>query len=76
MACNTREENARELQHEEEGRTTKEYHVEWHIEVSADSPEEAANLARAIQLAPDNTANHFYVTQEDNGEELEINADI
>lgn len=55
---------------------TKEYLVEWAIEVSARSAEEAANLARRIQLDPENTANQFYVSQEDNGEREEIDADL
>ena len=58
----------------------KEYRVEWDIEVSARTPEEAANLARRIQLDPTNTANHFYVTEidsEGNDSKADgINADL
>lgn len=42
-----------------------EYHVIWHIEVSADSPEEAAQVAKAIQADPGSTATHFEVVDED-----------
>lgn len=54
----------------------KEYLVEWHISIDADSPEEAARQAREIQLDPANTANHFYVYQEDNGECEEVNVPL
>lgn len=74
MGCQTRDEDAREAQQAEARQ--REYFVEWTIEVSADSPEEAANIARAIQLQPDNTANHFYVTADDEDESTEINADL
>lgn len=56
--------------------TYKEYFVEWNITISARSPEEAANIARQIQLDPQNTATHFYVSQEDDGEANGINADM
>lgn len=53
-----------------------EYLVEWKIEIDADSPEDAANRARQIQLNPENTANHFYVTAEDDDESVEVNAEM
>ena len=52
------------------------YLVEWHINIEAESPEQAANLARVIQLDPDNQANHFYVTAEEDDGPVEINADL
>ena len=50
-----------------------EYLVEWKIEIDADSPEEAARLARAIQLDPQNDADHFTV-YDDHDEPIEVNA--
>lgn len=43
----------------------KEYTCEWTVTLSANSPEEAVNMARAIQLDPKNTANHFSVFDDD-----------
>lgn len=40
-----------------------EYLVEWTIELEADSPEEAARLALAIQRDPNSTATVFYVRE-------------
>lgn len=54
----------------------QEYLVEWTIELSATSPEEAANKARLIQLDRMNMANHFYVTPTDSDEREEVNADL
>lgn len=42
-----------------------EYHVTWTIEVQASSSEEAARLARDIQLDPNSLATHFVVAGED-----------
>jgi hypothetical protein len=39
------------------------YYVVWDIEIDADSPEEAARIAREIQLDPDSTATVFYVSE-------------
>ena len=52
------------------------YLVEWHINIEAESPEQAANLARIIQLDPEYQANHFYVTEEEADGPVEINADL
>ncbi len=38
--------------------------VSWDIEIEADSPQEAAKLAREIQLDPDNIATHFHVSKQ------------
>ena len=43
-------------------RIDMEYRVKWEIDVTADSPEEAARLARAMQTSPDTTATVFDVT--------------
>lgn len=48
-----------------------EYKVTWIIEVSAESFEEAAQLAREIQLDKESLATHFTVTDE-NGMTQEI----
>ena len=42
-----------------------ELRVSWHIDVDADSPEEAAKLAREIQLDPNSLATYFTVTSEE-----------
>lgn len=50
----------------------REYYIEWHIELSAASREEAAKLARKIQLDPDSTATVFHVIEhEDQDSELD-----
>jgi len=41
----------------------KEYTVTWKIDIQADSPEEAAKIARVIQLDPDSTAEYFEVRE-------------
>lgn len=41
------------------------YHVCWKIDISAESPEEAARIARKYQLDPDTHADHFEVFDED-----------
>jgi hypothetical protein len=48
-----------------------EYLVEWSIEVSADSPEEAARTALAIQRKHDSSATVFNVYAE-NGDPVQI----
>lgn len=47
------------------------YRVVWEIDVETefDSPLEAAEIARAIQLDPDSSATVFTVTDSDTGEE-------
>ena len=42
-----------------------EYRVTWIIDIDADSPNDAARLARQVQLDPDSTATHFIVQTED-----------
>lgn len=42
---------------------TKEYTVTWNIDIVADSPEEAAKIARVIQLDPESTAEYFEVRE-------------
>ncbi len=46
---------------------TREYVVSWKIDILATSPEVAADLAREIQLDPDNIADLFEVTDADTG---------
>jgi hypothetical protein len=41
-----------------------EYLVEWAIEIDADSPEDAARKALAIQRDPESIATTFHVTPE------------
>jgi len=48
-----------------------EYRVTWIIELDAESPEEAARLARAIQLDPDSLATHFIV-RDPHGDDREV----
>lgn len=43
----------------------KTYHVQWEIEVDADSPKEAAKAALAIQRNPESTATIFDVLEFD-----------
>ena len=50
----------------------KEYYIEWRIEISAQSPEEAARKARQIQLNPQSIATVFHVYPSDDGEAIEI----
>lgn len=47
--------------------THKEYLVEWQIELSATSPQEAANTAWKYMRDPDSQANHFSVTAASDG---------
>ncbi len=42
-----------------------EYRVTWTIDISAESCEDAARLAREIQLDKDSLATHFTVVRED-----------
>lgn len=42
-----------------------EYLVTWTIDISADSPEEAAEIAREFQLRPDSLATVFVVHNKD-----------
>ena len=41
------------------------YHVLWEIDLDADSPQEAAELALSIMLDSESTATTFDVTDED-----------
>jgi hypothetical protein len=50
-----------------------EYLVTWQIEIDANTPEQAAKKARAIQVDPDNQADHFEVTNEE-GVTVEVSA--
>ncbi len=56
----------------------KEYTCEWTVSVKAKSPQAAVNIARAIQLDPKNTANHFSVfDDEESGDFIkDLNADL
>jgi hypothetical protein len=49
-----------------------EYRVTWVIDLDTESFEEAARLAREIQLDPDSLATHFIVRDVD-GNEREVN---
>ena len=40
----------------------KEYHVSWEIDITAETPQQAAITARHYQLDPDSTADIFNVT--------------
>jgi len=51
-----------------------EYRVRWEIDLSADSPEEAATEARRIQLDPDSIAQVFDI-MEDNGVTIQVDLD-
>lgn len=42
------------------------YLVSWHIDIEADSPEEAAEQALQIQIDPESLATHFVVQDTDN----------
>lgn len=41
------------------------YIVKWEIDIEADTPREAAQMARKIQLRPDSTATVFDVQKSD-----------
>lgn len=41
-----------------------EYRVEWAVDIEADTPEEAARQALAIQRDPESTATFFTVTDD------------
>ena len=51
-----------------------EYRVTWIIDLDAESFEDAARLAREIQLDPDSLATHFIV-RDRNGDDREVWAD-
>lgn len=51
-----------------------EYRVTWIIDLDAESFEDAARLAREIQLDPDSFATHFIVQDRD-GDDREVWAD-
>lgn len=54
----------------------KEYLVEWSIELSAESPEDAARQALEIQRDPDSSATVFYVMEFDgDGEPIRVDLD-
>lgn len=46
------------------------YLVSWEIDIEADTPEEAARLAREIQRDPDSTALFFSVRDQNQDEEV------
>ena len=48
-----------------------EYRVTWIIDIDAESLEDAARIAREIQLDKDSMATHFVVTDQ-NGESREV----
>lgn len=51
------------------------YHIEWHIEIDADSPTDAAKRALKMHRDPDSTATVFNVTKHDSsGVPLSIDA--
>ena len=50
------------------------YFVHWEIEVSASSPQEAANLALAIQRNPKSTSITFSVVDDQTDSEWELEA--
>lgn len=50
-----------------------EYQVTWTVELNADSPEEAAKLAREWQLDPNNEASCF-VVKDPQGNEIWVDA--
>mgnify|MGYP006883087109 CR=1 FL=1 len=53
-----------------------EYLIKWKIDIEADSPYEAAALARQIQLDPDSTATVFDVFDENyNCEQIDLDID-
>jgi hypothetical protein len=45
----------------------KQYYVSWHIDIYADTPQEAARKALEIQRNPDSTATVFEVRDEAEG---------
>jgi hypothetical protein len=56
-----------------------EYHVTWTIEIDADSHEDAARKAQAIQRKPNSTANVFTVSvhsDPDDEEEIDLDEEI
>ncbi len=50
----------------------KEYLVEWAINISAESPEEAAKFALEIQRDPKSLATYFIVTDELENKRTEV----
>lgn len=53
----------------------REYSVTWQIPLFANSPEEAARIARDIQMDPDNMAT-FYEVRDDDGMTTYVDLDI
>lgn len=51
------------------------YHVTWEIDIEADSPEEAATVARYIQLDPENIATVFAVDHGDTRTVVDVETD-
>ncbi|ANO35474.1 hypothetical protein A6E01_19875 (plasmid) [Vibrio breoganii] len=51
------------------------YKIVWEVELEADSPEQAAKLAREMQLDKESEALHFNVTDEVTGDEIEVSLD-
>lgn len=50
------------------------YYVTWGIEIEADTPQEAARVARTIQLNPESIANYFELI-DDEGEVTPVDLD-
>jgi hypothetical protein len=48
------------------------YTVRWEIDIDADTPEEAATRARAIQLDPDSAATFFEVLGQNGEPNIEV----
>lgn len=55
-------------------RTTKDYHVEWHIDITARNQQEAAQIALNIQRDPESFATFFEVT--DKGSGVRVTVDV
>lgn len=56
----------------ERGDGTDQYDVQWGIDVEADGPRDAAERARAAQLAPGSIATCFTVVNKATGEALAV----
>ncbi len=51
---------------------SKSYLVSWDIDIDADSPEEAAQMAREIQLDPESFATIFMVKDKSTGKAITV----
>lgn len=54
-------------------RKTRDYHVEWHIDITASSKREAAQIAFNIQRDPDSFATFFEVTEKGSAQRTTVN---